>query len=121
LPSTSMLAQRGFHDLGWYEFLYLVLVLVPVVLLVDRRRRGALSSGTFLGVFILLYMPVRFGLDFLRVSDARYGGLTPAQWLAALLLLALPIWWRLRPMGVRRSHPELEAAASESSHEFTRP
>ena len=35
-------------------------------------------------------MPVRFLLDFLRVSDVRYAGLTPAQWAALCVLTALP-------------------------------
>jgi hypothetical protein len=30
---------------------------------------------------------VRFGLDFLRIADVRYAGLTPAQWVAMIVLL----------------------------------
>ena len=37
-----------------------------------------------------LYLPVRFFLDTLRVADARYLGLTPAQWVAALVFASLP-------------------------------
>ena len=38
-----------------------------------------------MGLFGVLYAPVRLGLDFLRntdlsAADARYGALTPAQW-----------------------------------------
>ena len=96
LPPVPQLAQLGFHDLGWYEFLYLSLVLVPLILLLDRRerRRGVHRHGAFLMTFIALYMPVRFLLDFLRVSDVRYAGLTPAQWAALAALAALPILWR---------------------------
>lgn len=95
LPPLAALARLGFHDLGWYEFLYLAAAVVPMVLLLDRRPR---PPGFFLVTFVALYMPVRFLLDFLRVSDARYGGLTPAQWAAMLMLLALPvIWFRRRP------------------------
>lgn len=88
LPGPAALAHLGFHDLGWYEFLYLVVVVVPIILVLDRRRRPA---GFFLSAFILLYMPVRFLLDFLRVSDVRYEGLTPAQWGAGLALVMLPV------------------------------
>ena len=87
LPAGPELARLGFNDLGWYELLYLAAVVVPVLLVMDRRPRRA---GTFLLVFITLYMPVRFLLDFLRVSDVRYVGLTPAQWAAAVILLCLP-------------------------------
>lgn len=90
LPSPSALPQLGFHDLGWYEFLYLALAVGPVMLLVDTKPR---RPGTFLALFILLYMPVRFALDVLRVADVRYGGLTPAQWTAIVMLLALPVMW----------------------------
>ena len=45
----------------------------------------------FVMVFLLMYMPARFMLDFLRVSDVRYLALTPAQWGAAVALLVLPV------------------------------
>lgn len=90
LPSATMLAHLGFHDLGWYEFLYLSLIVVPVTLALGRKSRAV---GTFFMSFVALYMPVRFALDFLRVSDVRYGRLTPAQWAAMLLFFALPFVW----------------------------
>jgi phosphatidylglycerol:prolipoprotein diacylglycerol transferase len=101
LPTPTDLAGLGFHDLGWYEFLYLALVVCPVFLALDRRPRRV---GTYLAAFALLYAPMRIGLDILRVSDARYYGLTPGQY-AALLMLIVPItvWgkrWRTR-VGVR--------------------
>ncbi|ODT02988.1 MAG: hypothetical protein ABS52_11145 [Gemmatimonadetes bacterium SCN 70-22] len=93
LPPANVLAGLGFHDLGWYEFLYLAGVVVPVVLFLARRerRRGVHHPGTFLVAFIALYMPARFALDVLRVSDVRYAGLTPAQWAALAALAALPV------------------------------
>lgn len=96
LPSPPALASLGFHDLGWYEFLYLALFVVPLMLLLDRRERRwqAPRPGIFLAGFVALYMPVRFLLDFLRVSDVRYAGLTPAQWVALLALAALPLLLR---------------------------
>jgi phosphatidylglycerol---prolipoprotein diacylglyceryl transferase len=93
LPPGPQLARLGFHDLGWYEFLYLGIVVVPVTLLLGRRAR---APGTFLISFLTLYMPVRFGLDFLRVSDVRYAGLTPAQWVALVILAVLPFLWLSR-------------------------
>lgn len=35
-------------------------------------------------------MPARFFLDFLRIADATYAGLTPAQWATMVLLLIVP-------------------------------
>ncbi|MGZ8463727.1 MAG: hypothetical protein ACXWWT_12930, partial [Candidatus Deferrimicrobiaceae bacterium] len=42
----------------------------------------------FLVVFPLFYVPARFFLDFLRISDARYFGLTPAQYAGIAVFLA---------------------------------
>lgn len=93
VPPPTELGQLGFHDLGWYEFVYLAVVIAPVTLALARRagRRTPPMTGMFLLSFIVLYMPVRFGLDFLRVSDKRYVALTPAQWVAVGVLLLLPI------------------------------
>ncbi|MCL4866309.1 MAG: prolipoprotein diacylglyceryl transferase [Gemmatimonadales bacterium] len=109
LPADPELARVGFHDLGWYEFLYLGLVVVPITLWLGRRSRPA---GTFVVSFVLLYMPVRFALDFLRVSDVRYAGLTPAQWVAliAVLLLAASVVWR-------RTRVARAGTPNESFHE----
>ncbi|MGE5190291.1 MAG: prolipoprotein diacylglyceryl transferase family protein [Gemmatimonadota bacterium] len=94
LPPAARLARMGFHDLGWYEFLYTLLAIVPAFLALDRRPR---RPGFFAAAFVFLYVPVRFALDFLRLADARYFGLTPAQY-AAIAGLAAAVWvsWRLR-------------------------
>lgn len=81
---VSQPTPTGFHDLGWYEFLFLALVVVPLFQLWQRRDR---PGGFYLIAFPLLYLPVRFGLDFLRIVDVRYAGLTPAQWVAAFTLV----------------------------------
>ena len=79
LPGPDMLEGLGFHDLGWYELLYLAAVVVPVMMVLGRSDR---RPGRLLQAFVLLYMPARFLLDFLRIADAQYAGLTPAQWIA---------------------------------------
>lgn len=75
----------GRFDLGLYEMLFAVIVMV-VALPLARKTRPA---GFFLGWTMLVYAPVRFALDFLRISpaeagraeaDPRYAMLTPAQW-----------------------------------------
>jgi phosphatidylglycerol:prolipoprotein diacylglycerol transferase len=89
LPGPETLMHMGFHDLGWYEFLYLAAVVVPVIL-VRARRSAVAEPGHALTMFLVLYMPVRFALDFLRVSDARYSGFTPAQWAVLAVIAVLP-------------------------------
>jgi len=86
LPPPEALARYGFHDLGWYEFLFTVLVLVPAFLWLGRRKDR--RPGFYVRAFVLLYTPIRFLLDFLRVADARYLGLTPGQYAAALFFAA---------------------------------
>jgi len=85
LPPPAVLSRMAFHDLGWYEFLYMSCLMVPAFLVLDRKPR---PPGFFLIAFPLLYVPVRFFLDFLRISDARYFGLTPAQYAGIAVFLA---------------------------------
>ncbi len=85
LPPTVELSKMAFHDLGWYEFLYALLVMVPVFLVADRKPR---TPGYFAVALVLLYVPARFFLDFLRLGDARYYGLTPGQYAGLAVFLA---------------------------------
>ncbi len=96
LPPAAQLAGMGFHDLGWYEFLYTLVVLVPAFLLLDRKPR---RPGFYAIAFLFLYVPARFSLDFLRLADARYYGLTPAQWAGIAGLAAAGIAVALRRRG----------------------
>lgn len=70
------------HDLGFYEWLYTIF-LTAVLLWVRSRRPPA---GTIVGVACVLYAPVRFMFDFLRVEDTLYLGFTPGQYFAVVLL-----------------------------------
>jgi len=85
-PSAFWLAVRfpdgSRHDLGLYELLYTVIVLVPAVIVLNRKTR---PPGATVAAIALLYGPARFVLDFLRNSDlpgadVRYSGLTLAQY-----------------------------------------
>jgi phosphatidylglycerol:prolipoprotein diacylglycerol transferase len=71
------------HDLGFYELLYTIALFAIVQLGTRRPRR----DGWLVAVAATSYAPVRFALDFLRVRDATYAGLTPAQWACIPLLL----------------------------------
>jgi phosphatidylglycerol:prolipoprotein diacylglycerol transferase len=65
-------------DLGLLEFLYVSLVAALFAWLGRRPR----ADGFYVGLFFLLYCPVRFMMDALRVSEARYAGWTPGQYLS---------------------------------------
>jgi phosphatidylglycerol:prolipoprotein diacylglycerol transferase len=97
LATSFVLAQRDAdgvvrHNLGLDEALYVL----PVALLffwLGRRRPRA--PGFFVGLLAVLYAPVRFLFDFLRIADVRYDGFTPGQYGAvALLVVGALILWR---------------------------
>ncbi len=69
------------HDLGLDEALWAMAVTILFLLLSLRKQ----PLGLYVGLLTLLYGPVRFALDFLRITgvegaDPRYGGFTPAQY-----------------------------------------
>ncbi|MEP6833761.1 MAG: prolipoprotein diacylglyceryl transferase family protein [Gemmatimonas sp.] len=105
LPPTAVLATMGFHDLGWYELLYLILVVFPVIIFMYKRAR---RPGSMLLAFGLTYLPMRIAFDFIRVSDKRYSGLTPGQWVAGIALFLLPLLY-LRV----KSNPVVPAPANK--------
>ena len=78
------------NDLGFYEFLYALCVMAVVFVV---RRRGW-PPGAIPAMMCVLYAPVRFFLDFLRITDATYLGLTPGQWIALAMLLGGVVLWR---------------------------
>jgi phosphatidylglycerol---prolipoprotein diacylglyceryl transferase len=89
LPTHFFLGQRfkdGVvrHNLGLYEALYTIVLVVWFYRLGKGRRRG---PGFFVGLLAFSYAPVRFFLDFLRIDDARYFGLTPGQYASVLLVV----------------------------------
>jgi phosphatidylglycerol:prolipoprotein diacylglycerol transferase len=77
------------HELGLYEAAYML----PIALLFMILGKQDRQPGFFLALFALLYAPLRFCLDFLRnydlsYQDARYLGLTPAQYGMVLMFMA---------------------------------
>lgn len=74
------------HDLGAYEFLWLLVIFFVLFLVLRRPRR----EGLVLGLFAVMYTIPRFFFEFLRYAetDPRYFGLTPAQWFSIAGLFA---------------------------------
>ncbi|MBI2484612.1 prolipoprotein diacylglyceryl transferase [Candidatus Uhrbacteria bacterium] len=87
------------HDNGLYLSLN-GLLLFFIFLLLRRRVR----EGTFLALFFLWDGVIRFGLDFLRARegdmvDARYIGLTPAQYVSlAMVAIGGWLWYRRKEL-----------------------
>jgi phosphatidylglycerol---prolipoprotein diacylglyceryl transferase len=72
------------HNLGLYEAIGTALLVAWFHRLGKGRQPGA---GTFVALLALAYAPMRFVLDFLRIEDARYFGLTPGQYGSVLLVV----------------------------------
>jgi phosphatidylglycerol:prolipoprotein diacylglycerol transferase len=86
------------YDLGLIEMLF-SLVIAGAFALTWKKR---LPVGAYAAALPLIYAPVRFALDYLRLQDAeggdlRYAGLTPAQWAClAMFVAGLTLLARLR-------------------------
>jgi phosphatidylglycerol:prolipoprotein diacylglycerol transferase len=93
--------QRVRHNLGLDEAIYTVPLAALFYVLGRKPRR----PGFFVGLLPLLYAPVRFSFDFLRVIDVRYLGLTPGQWGAVGLLLVGVVILRRKNEGEAKASP----------------
>lgn len=99
-------------DLGLLEFLILASLAIGFGLTWNKK----LAMGTYTMIGALVYGPLRFVLDFLRVEegvtgDARHGGLTFAQyWSLAVIALGVVLF-------VRRSRHTQKADVSDASAE----
>lgn len=97
------------HDLGLYEFLFLIPIFITIVLLERVKDR---KPGIMLGVLAVMYCPPRFFLEFLRrpESDPRYAGLTFAQY-CCILGLAGGLWLCFRKQEQESELPEARVAS----------
>ncbi len=79
-------------DLGFLE----LLLTIPIAAFTWWFARKPRHAGAITGLICLVYAPIRFPLDAMRAvdiasPDARYAGLTPAQWLS-FGLFAVGVW-----------------------------
>lgn len=76
------------HDLGLYLSL-IGFATGGVFLWLNRKER---QPGFWFAVYLTIEGLVRFSLDFLRVADVTYFGLTPTQYLAIPMAIG-GMWW----------------------------
>lgn len=80
------------HDHGLYLSLN-GFVLAGLFLWLAKKKR---PTGFYIATFAVWYGVVRFFLDFYRLLDVKYGGLTPGQWFSIVLVaFGCWMWWRL--------------------------
>ena len=119
------------HDLGFYEFLFAIFLTILVFIV----RRFKWPEGSIPAMMCMVYAPVRFMLDSLRVQDVKYspvaialettGGVpqdpapwwyltfTPGQWFSiALFIVGIAV-----AVAARRRRDRLRAEAEKASKE----
>ena len=77
------------HDHGLYLSLFgfLVALIFAFTYTFARHKKWNITSGSWVASYFVIYGAVRFWLDFYRIQDMVYAGLTPAQWIAILFVL----------------------------------
>jgi len=68
--------------------LFTALILVPGLFILTRKPW---RTGMPLAFICLVYGPIRFFADFLRIDDVRYFSLTPAQYMV-IAMTAFGVW-----------------------------
>jgi len=71
------------HDHGIYLSINGFILAIIFAILARKKQK----TGVFIAVFSIWYATVRFILDFLRIIDKTYLGLTPAQYASIALLV----------------------------------
>ena len=91
------LSAETFHPTFLYESLWNAVLLVPVVIWLERR--GKLSRGSSIGLYMVLYGTIRYLTELVRTDTTfRFLGLSRNGWVAAGVVLAgaAMVVWRQR-------------------------
>jgi phosphatidylglycerol:prolipoprotein diacylglycerol transferase len=92
------------HNHGLY--LSLEQLVLTIVFAILWKRNPQRKTGVYTTLFLLWYGTIRFFLDFLRATDlpnadARFGGLTVAQYVAMLTVVGGCVLWYSLSHGIR--------------------
>lgn len=81
------------HDHGLYLSINGLLMAIVFFILARKER----PTGFYIGLFSIWYGVVRFTLDYWRIGDVRYAGLTPAQYFSiALAVFGMWLLYRIK-------------------------
>ena len=94
----AYLAYDTFHPTFLYESLWNALVLVPVILVLERR--GKLAKGATFPVYLIMYGFIRFVMELMRTDTTfRLLGLSRNGWVsigAVLVVVGFLVWMQRR-------------------------
>ena len=83
-----------FHPTFLYESLWNALIIVPVILILEKK--GKLAKGASFGLYIAMYAFIRFWMELLRTDTTfRLFGISRNGWVSigAFILGVVWIWW----------------------------
>ena len=120
IPSFPADASGLHHNLGLYEFLYLLFV---CAVLYGASKWKDRPAGLLVALSATVYAPVRFFLDYLRINpdaDPRYLTLTFAQW-ASIATVGAGAFLIGRLVRSVRDTPASEPATEDATPETSKP
>ncbi|MCL1598793.1 MAG: prolipoprotein diacylglyceryl transferase, partial [Actinomycetia bacterium] len=91
-PQFAVVAY--FHPTFLYESLWNALIIVPVILILEKK--GKLAKGVSFGLYITMYAFIRFWMELLRTDTTfRLFGLSRNGWVSLLAFIGgvAWVWW----------------------------
>ena len=100
---AEYLQFETFHPTFLYESLWIALILVPVILILERR--GKLFKGASFGLYVALYAVIRFLMELMRTDTTfRFLGISRNGWVSVGAVIFGLAWvWYTQKRGERRT------------------
>lgn len=99
----AYLEYETFHPTFLYEALWNAFILVPIVLILERR--GRLFKGASFPLYLILYAAIRFAMELLRTDTTfRVFGISRNGWVSVLAMIVgiVMFWWMQKRREPRR-------------------
>ena len=100
---AECLQFETFHPTFLYESLWNLLILVPIILILERK--GKLAKGASFGMYIALYAVIRFLMELMRTDTTfRFLGISRNGWVSVGAVLFGLAWvWYCQKRGEKRT------------------
>ncbi len=92
-----------FHPTFLYESLWNALIIVPVILILERK--GKLAKGASFGMYVAMYAFIRFWMELLRTDTTfRLFGISRNGWVSLLVFVGGLVWiWMMQKRAEKRT------------------